>query len=90
MEEKVKKAIQDYKYFAEKNGFSLNSNEKAVEALARSLVEREEKFGAQYCPCRKISGDVQEDKKIICPCVYMKDEISHDGHCHCGLFVKKG
>ncbi len=88
MEEKIQKAIENYRDFASKNGYKLNPNEKIAEALAKSLVEREEKYGAQYCPCRKISGNLEEDKKIICPCIYMREEIQKEGHCHCGLFTR--
>nr|WP_269850493.1 ferredoxin-thioredoxin reductase catalytic domain-containing protein [Methanosarcina horonobensis] len=27
-------------------------------------------------------------KKIVCPCIYHKDEIEKDGNCHCELFFK--
>ena len=40
--------------------------------LINSLIKREEKYGARYCLCRKITGDSKEDKKIICSCVYHK------------------
>jgi len=89
MEENIKKAIDNYRKYAEENGFSLNPNEKIVEALAKSLADRKEKFGEEYCPCRAISGNIGEDKKIICPCYYMKDDIRQTSHCLCGLFVKE-
>ncbi|MBI5554435.1 MAG: hypothetical protein HY920_01100 [Elusimicrobia bacterium] len=43
----------------------------------------------QYCPCRPISGNQEEDKQKICPCKWHKDEIAADGHCHCQLFFSK-
>jgi ferredoxin-thioredoxin reductase catalytic chain len=89
MEENIKNAIENFRLYAEENGFSLNRNEKIVEALTSSLLQREEKFGNRYCPCRKITGIGDSDKKIICPCYYMKGEIEERGSCLCGLFVKK-
>ena len=101
--EKIKKLIQEvkedsffstsaatsvYEEYAQKNGFSLNPNRKIVEGIVKSLLEREKKFGARYCPCRKITGNPDEDKKIICPCIFHRLEIEKDGHCLCGLFVK--
>lgn len=85
----VEKLIKDYEKHAKENGFKINPNRKIVENIVNALIEREEKFGEKYCPCRRITGEKKEDKKIICPCVYHKEEIAKDGHCHCNLFVKK-
>lgn len=85
---KIKKAIREYEEYAKENGFSINPNQKLVEGLVKSLLEREKKFGFRYCPCRRITGNAKEDKKNICPCVYHLQEIEKDGHCLCGLFVK--
>jgi len=82
-------AARVYEEYAKKNGFSLNPNKKVVEAIIRGLLEREKKFGAKFCPCRKITGGQEEDKKIICPCAYHLEELERDGKCLCGLFVKK-
>ena len=86
--EEIEKLIKEYEEYAKKNGFSLNSDRKIRESIVKSLLEREKKFGARYCPCRKISGIPEKDKKIICPCQFMQEEIERDGHCLCGLFVK--
>jgi len=80
--------IKQYEEYAEQNGFKLNPNPQIVEGIVSGLLAREEKLGVRYCPCRRVTGDKEEDKKIICPCVYHKDEIEKDGHCHCNLFVK--
>ena len=84
MDEKVKKLIKEYKQHAEKNGFRLNPSKKIVENLIKALIKNEEKFGKKYCPCRKIQRD-----EIVCPCVYHKEEIKKQGHCHCFLFISK-
>lgn len=84
MEELIKK----YEEYAKQNGFQLNPNKKVVEGIVKSLLEKEKNLGARYCPCRRVTGDANEDKKIICPCVYHREEIEKDGKCHCGLFVR--
>ena len=84
----MEKLIQEYEEYARENGFSLNPNSKAVEGIVKLLLEREEKLGARYCPCRRVTRNKEEDKKIICPCIYHRDEIKKDGRCHCGLFVR--
>jgi len=85
---KLEKIASDYKEHAEKNGFRLNPDKKIVEGLIKGLLANEKKYGQRYCPCRRVTGNKEEDKKIICPCVYHKNEIKEMNHCYCGLFVK--
>ncbi len=85
---KMEKLIQEYREYAKENGFILNPNIKVVERIVKILLEREKNLGVRYCPCRRVTGNKEEDKKIICPCIYHKEEIEKDGRCHCGLFVK--
>ncbi len=80
--------LKEYQDYAQKNGFHINPDKKVVNFLINALIERKKKYGERYCPCRVITGDKEKDKKIICPCVYHKEEIEKQGHCHCGLFVK--
>jgi ferredoxin-thioredoxin reductase catalytic subunit len=80
--------IEKYQEYARENGFSLNPDRTAVERIAKGLLENEKKHGFRYCPCRRMTGDKEEDKKIICPCIWHRQELEKDGHCLCGLFVK--
>jgi len=84
-EEQLKKIKE---YAENEPGLKLNPNEAIVNAIVKGLVRNEETRGAAYCPCRPITGDKETDKKIICPCIFHKDEIAKDGQCHCRLFVK--
>jgi thioredoxin len=86
--EKITEMIKDYQTYAEKNGFKLNPDRETVERLMMGLLNNERKHGARYCPCRRVSGDPEEDKAKICPCQWHKEEIERGGHCLCGLFVK--
>ncbi|MBN2330533.1 MAG: ferredoxin:thioredoxin reductase [Candidatus Aenigmarchaeota archaeon] len=88
MDGKVEKMVEWYKGYAKRSGFRLNPDMKIVEAICLGLLANEQKHGARYCPCRMVTGDKEEDKKIVCPCVYHKDEIKKMGHCHCRLFVR--
>jgi len=76
--------------YAESQGFALNPDEKVVDMIVDGLLENLGRHGAAYCPCRPVSGDREADRKIICPCVYHRDELERDGKCHCLLFVRKG
>ncbi len=84
--EELKKACKDY---ADKKGFKLQPDEDMLDRILTGLLMNEEKFGYRYCPCRRKTGDIEQDRKIICPCVYHEDEVKNDGQCKCFLFVKK-
>lgn len=86
-EQELRKKLQSY---ADSQGFMLNADEKSVELIIKGLLRNKAKHGEIYCPCRTLTGFKEEDKKIICPCIYHKDEIKRDRHCKCMLFWKKG
>jgi len=83
-----KELIEYYEKYAKMNKFKLNQDEKIVNALVDRLIKNQEKYGEYYCPCRRITGDKEEDKKNICPCIYGKEEVERQGYCLCRLFVK--
>ena len=87
-DEKIVELIKGYEDYAKKSGFSVNPDKESVEKLARGLLANEQKHGAKYCPCRRVTGDKEEDKGKICPCQWHKEEIEKGGRCLCGLFVK--
>ena len=72
-----------------KNGLVLNPDAKVLATVIRGLARNRKKFGERYCPCRIRSGDKEKDRDIICPCIYHKEEIAGEGHCHCNLFFRK-
>ena len=80
------KECQDY---ADKNGFKLNPNTEVQSRLVKGLLENEKKYGQRYCPCRRVTGNAEEDRPKICPCQWHKEEIEKNGHCLCQLFVKQ-
>lgn len=75
--------------YAESQGFKINPDRKIVEFVLTGLLHNEQRFGYRYCPCRAITGDPEQDKRIICPCAYHREEIGRNGRCLCGLFVAK-
>lgn len=81
--------MTEYQAYAEKHNYQINPNNKFVEVILKGLLKNEEEKGARYCPCRRVTGDEEEDKKIICPCVFHEQEIEETGKCHCMLFMKK-
>ncbi len=87
-ENEFERLFKQCKEYADQNGFRLNPNKKIVDYLITALLEREKKYGKKYCPCRRVEKNNTENNKIICPCIYCKEEIKKNGHCHCFLFVK--
>lgn len=83
------KVLEAAKKYASKVGYQLNSDEQQLKAVIEALLKNEKRYGARYCPCRAVTGNKQEDAKIICPCVYHINEIKEQGHCRCRLFFAK-
>jgi len=74
--------------YADKKGYILNPDEEILHIVLDGLTRNRNELGHQYCPCRIVTGDKEEDKNIICPCVYHEEEIKTNGSCHCALFFK--
>jgi len=87
-EERKKRLLAYFKKYVEEKGFSLNE-ERIVDNILEGLIRNEEKFGHIYCPCRPVTGNLEEDRPKICPCVFHLKEIEEKGRCLCGLFVKR-
>jgi len=73
------------KYTAQKN-YALNPSLMMSKNLEVWLSEMEATFGKRFCPCFESSGDAELDKKMLCPCEFIEDEIEEYGTCHCALF----
>ena len=88
-EEEIQKLIKEYQEYADSKGFKLNTDEKALYTMVSALLKKQKKFGANYCPCLVMTGDVEKDKEIICPCIFHEEEVKTQGRCLCRLFFKK-
>jgi ferredoxin-thioredoxin reductase catalytic subunit len=72
---------------AEAGGYHLNPDVVYAKSLLRGLLENEQRYGYQSCPCRLASGRRQEDVDIVCPCDYRDPDLSEHGQCYCALYV---
>ena len=84
--EELKKFSEEY---AMGKGFRLQPDEGLLDTVLGGLLRNQEKHGELFCPCRRVTGDEENDKKNICPCAYHEEEIKNDGHCKCLLFLRK-
>ncbi|MFA5355567.1 MAG: thioredoxin [Candidatus Paceibacterota bacterium] len=84
----LEELFSEYEAYAKKNGLRLNPDKEIVKKILTGLLENEKKYGKRYCPCRRVTGDLKEDEKNICPCKAGLEEAEKAGHCLCTLFVK--
>ncbi|MBI4334987.1 MAG: hypothetical protein HY673_27355 [Chloroflexi bacterium] len=74
--------------FVENSPYRFNSHRELVSSVIEGLAQNELKYGLAYCTCRVPTGVPAEDRRIICPCEDLPQQIERFGHCDCGLFVK--
>ncbi|MFY9940589.1 MAG: ferredoxin-thioredoxin reductase catalytic domain-containing protein [Desulfobacterales bacterium] len=73
----------------EPKGYFFNKDRERVMDLMTALLFNKERYGYMGCPCRLVSGDKQNDRDIICPCVYRTPDVEEYGSCYCNLYVSK-
>ena len=84
LKEQIRARLERYR---QRSGFRFNPDAQVVEDILSGLAARQRITGKAYCPCRATSGDVKADARMVCPCFWHRDEIAHDGMCHCRLFA---
>jgi ferredoxin-thioredoxin reductase catalytic subunit len=75
--------------YASSQGIELNRDREYVIDLIKGLLRNEERYGYRSCPCRLAAGAEENDRDIICPCIYRDEDISEYGSCYCGLYVSE-
>ena len=73
----------------EKRGLIFNNDTSKTLELLEGLLVNKERYGYMSCPCRLASGNMENDRDIVCPCVYCALDISEFGSCYCSLYVSK-
>ena len=83
----VEELYENLKKIQEPKGYFFNKDKKTVFELLRGLIENKERYGYMVCPCRLSSGERDNDKDIICPCIYREPDVKEYGSCYCNLYV---
>lgn len=78
------------KVVQEKKGFLFNKDKKKTLELLTGLLVNKKRYGYMSCPCRLASGVLENDRDIICPCIYRQPDIKEYGSCYCNLYVSSG
>lgn len=71
----------------EPKGYYLNGEKEKTFELLRGLLNNKKRYGYMACPCRLASGDRDNDRDIICPCIYREPDVIEYGSCFCSLYV---
>ncbi|WP_207262177.1 ferredoxin-thioredoxin reductase catalytic domain-containing protein [Desulfovibrio sp. Huiquan2017] len=85
----AKQLYASLKKIQEPKGYHFNTDMDMTMPLLESLLTNKERFGYMACPCRLANGEYEEDKDIICPCVYREEDVREYGACYCALYVSK-
>jgi len=73
----------------EPKGYYFSSDKKMVFDLLQGLLDNKDRYGYMCCPCRLASGEREQDKDILCPCIYREADVEKYGSCYCNLYVSK-
>lgn len=85
----VDKLYETLKNIQEAKGYYFSKDMTRVRELLEALILNKDRYGYMACPCRLASGNRDEDKDIICPCVYREPDVKEYGSCYCNLYVSK-
>lgn len=85
----AEKLYEMLKKAQEPKGFFFGNDKPRVYELLDALIINKERYGYMACPCRLASGDREQDKDIICPCIYREPDVQEYGSCYCNLYVSK-
>lgn len=80
---------EQLKKVQEPKGYFFSNDKKQVLELLEGLILNKNRYGYMACPCRLASGDRENDKDIVCPCVYRAPDVAEFGSCYCNLYVSK-
>ncbi len=83
----TKQLYEMLKKTQEPKGYYFNTDKVRVFDLLKALLVNKDRYGYMACPCRLASGDKENDKDIICPCVYREPDVEEYGSCYCNLYV---
>lgn len=83
----AKKLFEMLKKSQEEKGYYFSNDLDRVMELIEALIQNKERYGYMVCPCRLASGVRDQDKDIICPCVYREPDVKEYGSCYCNLYV---
>lgn len=73
----------------EPKGYFFNKDRTWTLGIIADLLLNKARYGYMACPCRLAAGDREQDRDIICPCIYRVPDVAEHGSCYCNLYVSK-
>lgn len=73
----------------EAKGYFFNADRERTLELLEALLHNKDRYGYMACPCRLAAGDREQDRDIVCPCVYREPDVAEFGSCYCNLYVSQ-
>jgi ferredoxin-thioredoxin reductase catalytic chain len=83
----ARKLFEMLKKSQEGKGYYFSNDRERVLDLMEALIKNKDRYGYMACPCRLASGNRDQDKDILCPCVYREPDVKEFGSCYCNLYV---
>jgi len=73
----------------EPKGYFFNNDRNLVMGIINDLLLNKVRYGYMACPCRLVSGERDQDRDILCPCLYRERDVKEFGSCYCNLYVSQ-
>ena len=86
---KPEELYETLKKIQEPKGYFFNKDKGRVMELLQGLLTNKARYGYMACPCRLASGERENDRDIICPCVYREPDVEEFESCYCNLYVSQ-
>jgi ferredoxin-thioredoxin reductase catalytic chain len=85
----AKELYEKLKKVQEPKGYFFSNDHDRVMDLIEALLLNKARYGYMACPCRLASGSRDNDRDIVCPCIYRVPDVAEFGSCYCNLYVSK-
>ena len=90
LDEALRRAERLVHAYAGSSAYQLAPDPVVLRTVIQGLARNWAQHGLPYCPCKELTGDRAQDKRLVCPCTDHHEEIRQTGSCCCGLYWEKG
>jgi len=73
----------------EPKGYFFNNDRNWAMGIINDLLLNKARYGYMACPCRLAAGEREQDRDILCPCLYREQDVKEFGSCYCNLYVSQ-
>jgi ferredoxin-thioredoxin reductase catalytic chain len=89
MMEDVELLFKTLQKIQEPKGYFFNQDQAKTFDLLAGLLMNKKRYGYMACPCRLAANNRDQDRDIVCPCVYREADVAEYGSCYCNLYVSQ-